>query len=559
MKEYLKKGIHKLKENHFPVTMAAIWLFTLIAVIWVDETWEWLEDGTIFLFFFGFGSFLTETFFLKRKKKIVFFAGLIGAAALAVFFTLWRHFRWEAGTVWENWNSFFERYGIGYILLALTLGLYLCYRFGSKNGIFDFADYLVRVFGGFVRASLIYMILMIGSVMIAGAVIELFDIEFELLLRVEMLILGGYYIPSLLVCVFPEKEEKSRLTSFLIKYVLAGMVAVAVAVIYIYMLKILITFDMPSNAIFRIVAWLFVLGIPVCIMCGHYQEENPLRKVSTILVYLMLPLVLMQSFSIIVRIREHGLTPMRYMCIMLLLFELLVLVLYYIKRNKLGIMMGVIPAAIIVSCFLPFANMDYVSYLNQKAALEKVLLLSAGEQEALSEESYRNLLKRAKGAYEYLEDNEYAKDYITKLEEQADEVLSNIMEEENKPKTIYYAEHVSLNEFNISGYEKLYPVRRTVNRDIEDIDSDYIILLDEEIYGKEIQLQLKDFLESYKKHADEDGDFSDYFRTHSSYQLNEQYQLLMSDLSFTWNVEEEKLTHFYISGYLLEKTANIKE
>ncbi|MBO5146745.1 MAG: DUF4153 domain-containing protein [Lachnospiraceae bacterium] len=545
--------------NHFPVTIAAIWLFTLLTIVGISDMWEWVEDSTILLFYFGFGSFLTEAFYLQKKKTIGFFAGLAGAAVFALFFTVWRHFRWEEGTIWGDWNFFFERYAVGYVLFALSLGIFLCYWFGSKNGIFNFADYLVRVFAGFVRASLIYTVLMIGSLMIVGIIMELFDIEFELLLRVEILILGGYYVPALLVCVFPEKEEKSRLTGFLIKYVLTGMVMCAVAVIYIYMLKILITFDMPSNAVFRIVAWLFVLGVPVCTMNGHYQEGNPLKKVSTVLVYMMLPLVLMQSFSIIVRIREHGLTPMRYLCIALLLFEVMVLILYYVKRNRLGIMMGVIPIAIIVSCFLPFINMDYVSYLNQKTALEKVLSLSAGKQEALSEETYEHLLKRAKGAYEYLEDNEYAKDYIARSKDQVKEVLSKVMEEEKEPATIYYMEHVSPNEFSVSGYDKFYPVRHTVNRDTEDIGSGYVILLGEETYGKEVRLELKDFLEPYKKYADEDGDFSTYFRTHSTYQMNEQYQLLLDDLSFAWDVEEEKLTRLYINGYLLEKTANTEK
>lgn len=547
MKEYMKNQVQKFKDSSFPVTMAAIWTATGLAVIW---GWDdiWLEDAVFFLFFFGLGSFLTEAVFLRRKKGIPGLAGFGGAAVLAAFFTVWRHFRWEIG--WESWDARFERYAVGYVLFLLSLGIYICYRFGSRRGMFTFGGYLVRVFGSCLRVSLIYTVLMFGSLMIAAAADMLFDAVFDMMMRVQFLIFGLYYMPSLPSCVFPEKEEKSPLTEFLVKYVLTGMTACAFAVVYLYMLKILITFEMPSNEIFRIVAGLFVLGFPVCLMDDCFPENNPFRKVSAVLVCLMPPLVLMQLFSIAVRIREHGLTPMRYVCVMFLLFEVLTLVLYFVKRTKLGTAIGAIPVLIAVSCFLPFINMDYTSYLSQKAALEAVLSLPEEKKEALSAEAYESMVRRAKGAYEYLKYNDYAADYMAASRELAEEALACLPKEQTQP---YYQEQETPDVFTVSGYDRIYPLRITVNRDIEDADS-AVLLLQEEIHGKEVRLETRQFLEPYMEHADENHDFSEYFRTHNSYQVTDTYRLVLEDLAFRRDVERKVVTHFYIKGYLLEKT-----
>ena len=73
---------------------------------------------------------------------------------------------------------------------------------------------------------------MIGTSMVVGIFIELFDGAFSLYIQVQCLLFGLYYIPALLRSVLPDEKEDSRFAEVLIKYILSGLVISAFAVIY---------------------------------------------------------------------------------------------------------------------------------------------------------------------------------------------------------------------------------------------------------------------------------------------------------------------------------------
>ena len=67
-----------------------------------------------------------------------------------------------------------------------------------------------------------------------------------------------------------------------IKYVLGILVIIAFAIIYLYIAKIIILRDIPSNQIFRILATLFIIGFPIWTMSKSF-ENNDLMNFKNII------------------------------------------------------------------------------------------------------------------------------------------------------------------------------------------------------------------------------------------------------------------------------------
>ena len=76
----------------------------------------------------------------------------------------------------------------------------------------------------------------------------------------EMLLFGFYFMSAFLLSFYPNQEEGGLITAVMVKYILSSMLLISFAIIYAYILKILILWDIPSNALFRITAVLFFIS-----------------------------------------------------------------------------------------------------------------------------------------------------------------------------------------------------------------------------------------------------------------------------------------------------------
>ena len=88
---------------------------------------------------------------------------------------------------------------------------------------------------------------------------------------------------------------------------------------------------MPSNAVFRILTGLFAAGLPVWTMNSCYSQKNPLLKLTRLLPYLFSPLILLQAYSIGIRIYENGVTPPQISLRAAFVFEIIYVSVYYFK------------------------------------------------------------------------------------------------------------------------------------------------------------------------------------------------------------------------------------
>lgn len=553
-----EKMISKAKEllrhfQNFPVTLASIWLFTVILVFSPSDNVIWSRT-LLFLFYYGTGSFLIETLFLKAPKNKWFFAALAADLLPAsVFVAL------TAAESYLYWDSYVTQYSSFYFLILFLLALYFCRR---KLGC-PFTEYLVRVFGRTVRYHIVYLILMVGIGIIVSVVMDLFGFDYELLMRSQMLLLGLYYMSAFLLSFYPEKEESSLLTAALLKYVLSVMVIAAYAVIYVYILKILVTQEIPSNAIFRITAGLFAAAFPLCLMTSPWRSEHMLCRIMKYLPYLFLPFLLLQGYSIGVRLLENGVTPMRYAAVVFLLFECVALALYHFRPAALELLLPVGAGILCVAGFFPYINMNYVSFLNQKAVIDQYLSLTKEQQQAMLSEhnENRDAAARVRGAYSYLRFDYLGNQYMSSLPEESIAQLDRLADDTYSYGThrISYGVSKYADQIDVSDYSSLYPV--AVHEHVYDISSGELADYNESLSHYPLpdensniaSIDLRELFDLYRAHADKNNNFDEYFAQHFTYQINDRYALCITLLSFTYDESQDTYYPFQLNGYLLVK------
>ena len=232
--ETLKKSIEK-----FPLTIITILIITLIYVIDLEQniTSEFAFNHILlFGLIFANGTFLTETISKEKNKKT---AGYIISAVVALVFT--------CISVWTNViEKMLSRSIIDWIEKLLVCGMVsvfsLSVYFNYKKSGKTFEQYVTSVFVNVLKTSIIYGILALGSAIVTAVFIYLIlnGSRYTLLARIEILILGLYYIPTLLYSLYNIEEKNSKFSKVVIKYVLGTLVIIAFAIIYMYIIKIII-------------------------------------------------------------------------------------------------------------------------------------------------------------------------------------------------------------------------------------------------------------------------------------------------------------------------------
>ena len=539
----LKKSVEK-----FPLTIGTILILTLIFTINFDN--DFLKAkvmGNIFLFavLFASGSFLIETLLENKNKKIYLY---ILSAILSGILTYAINI--EQDVLWMTNNIFLFRIVrviVCYVLTVGILGIYYNYKKSGKS----FEEYLTKVFVNIFKTSIIYGILAIGLALVSAVFVYLIlgGKGYTLILRIEILLLGIYYGPMLIYSFSDTSEEVGKFAKIVIKYVLGILVIVAFAIIYLYMLKLLILRSMPSNQIFRILATLFVLGLPIWTMCSYFKDEKLFDKINQKLPLLFIPFIFLQIYTIGIRVASNGITEPRYLCLMLVLFEIIYIAMYLKNKEKIGNALIVFMAFVIISSVVPYVNMFTVSNLSQNYNL-KIYTRK-------TDLSDKDIIKIS-GAYEYLDSSIEGDKYITKEDKEfiRDELknkdVNNVLEEKGKISSQEYIyARKGIDAIDVAGYKTLYEISSNKNYLDDKIKKDDLKNIKFEtnsgyIINADLSLKIQEYIENEKN-------IDDYFEENNEIILDENRKIILESFSAEYDKLTEEIDYYNISGYLLEK------
>lgn len=533
----------KIIFNKFPLTLITIIALTVFYAIIIGNDFiefDVVKNITIFGFNFGITCFFIESTFEKKSKEFKGVSYILNIV-LATLITL--GFNQEKdlfGISSEKILEYVARFMVCYLI---SLTIYAITKNYKKSGN-SFSEYVTKVEVNMFKTTIVYELLAVGLMLVcSAALILLFDrSHYMLLARTQILLLGLYYIPKMLSAFLSSDEEVNKFAKIVIKYVLGTLVFAAFVIIYLYIFKLILLRQMPSNQIFRICAGLFILGCPIWTMASYFKDEDIYQKINENLPFAFIPFIFLQIYSIGTRILNYGLTPLRYLCLALIIFEIIYVVIYKKSKEKMEIVFFGAIIIILVSGLVPYVNMFKLSEISQYNNLKIVK-----QKTPLTDKEK----KKAKGAYNYLLGTSNGPELINKLLTESDkeelDVNDNYNYYTNKREYLYGNNKNA--EINIENYNKLYKVSESdysIGLKIDDFKN---IKLNTENNTK-VNVDIKNLIEDYINH---NKSFESYFKKHNEYVIDGNRKLVVESISITYIKDTDTIDSYSINGYLLTK------
>lgn len=476
-------------------------------------------------------------------------------------------------------NLIFESILYFYIACTVLLAIYVLLRQQQL----DLPHCIGRIIFALLRAVGVYLVLNIAVILILEIIDALLvDIDtFRVELNIQLLLSALAYFPTCLLAVSDTSEDNAAFTKKFVSYVLLPCVWIAMFVIYLYVVKIFVTQEVPSNEIFGICASLFAIGMPIWMMASGFVEEKTSRyaKLISITKYIYAPFILLEIYSMSVRVKAYGLTEQRYAAWMFVLLQIIYILwekIYAryarlagrkktynnqadtgdtgtehaneINQTKTQInwhyenLILVLVGFLFVGLLLPFGNAQYLSYQSQKSRLVKNRTLDMGE---------------AAKAYDYLKTNAYGRRYLDNyLTEAEQDELHNMLydrDSEDQWKSVYfYAEPIEEKGIIIDGYAKIYTMTAHWNEEstIENYENKTITVGDSEYKNVDFTSCI-----SYYKNLEDKRENQEINEKDIVYeiQVSDTEKLIITYISFEIDDEQTMIKRMYIKGYMLTK------
>lgn len=557
--EKIKKSFGDVLKEH-PYSIA---LFFISTVLWAvplnGKLGAVLDCVRILCMGVSLGVLLCESIGICRgengvKGKIRITNLLIILGSLGVSFQYWLL------NIFMGLKDFFgSDYGLykelssNILICSMTLIAGTTVFFFYKRSEGSFEEYAARAFCGLMKAELAYGIIALGALLILLIFdVLIYDIEkFDLIERSQILILGLVEFPCVIAGLSKVQEKISKFEKAVLSYVLPALLSLGFVIIYIYIIKILVTWKFPSNEVFSILTALFVLGVIIWTMAFGCCDDN-LKKFIKILPIFFIPFIVLQVMCLYMRVADYGFTVNRYFGAALIVFEIAYFILYICKLIKdKDIMAGVIFMAISASILIllfPGTNMYSVITNSQKTKIVKFF--------AMDDPGYKDEMS-ASEAYREINDNGgfSGKSFLTKvLTKEQLSYIENLDPSNVKSEDFYIYVTRELSEIDISGHSKLYVINNNFTEEEGKIAADKIYLS----YGDNTAVTavadmsdiMKSLIENEKNDApeNENNKVLDQVIT-----LSNGSKLLITYLN-AWgtSTDSDNISYLNIEGYILE-------
>lgn len=581
---YINQNMAKFKQIYmrYAASIFCAFIISVVSIIANQKKGFDIESIVTVCSIWLAGNFLVESLWKKtaeeaQKNKRKWLIGYVVTFVIAIIFkVLSEMIKTQKADIP---NLIFESILYFYIACIVLLAIYVLLRQQKL----DLPHCIGRIIFALLRAVGVYLVLNIAVILILEIIDALLvDIDtFRVELNIQLLLSALAYFPTCLLAVSDTSEDNAAFTKKFVSYVLLPCVWIAMFVIYLYVVKIFVTQEVPSNEIFGICASLFAIGMPIWMMASGFVEEKTSRyaKLISITKYIYAPFILLEIYSMSVRVKAYGLTEQRYAAWMFVLLQIIYILwekIYAryarlagrkktynnqvdtgdtgteyaneINQTKTQInwhyenLILVLVGFLFVGLLLPFGNAQYLSYQSQKSRLVKNRTLDMGE---------------AAKAYDYLKTNAYGRRYLDNyLTEAEQDELHNMLydrDSEDQWKSVYfYAEPIEEKGIIIDGYAKIYTMTAHWNEEstIENYENKTITVGDSEYKNVDFTSCI-----SYYKNLEDKRENQEINEKDIVYeiQVSDTEKLIITYISFEIDDEQTMIKRMYIKGYMLTK------
>lgn len=583
---YINQNMAKFKQIYirYAASIFCAFIIAVVSIIANQKKGFDIESIVIVCSIWLAGNFLVESLWKKtaeeaqkNKQKWLIGYGITFVIAI-VFENLSEIFKAQKADIP---NLIFESILYFYIACTVLLAIYVLLRQQKL----DLPHCIGRIIFALLRAVGVYLVLNIAVILILEIIDALLvDIDtFRVELNIQLLLSALAYFPTCLLAVSDTSEDNAAFTKKFVSYVLLPCVWIAMFVIYLYVVKIFVTQEVPSNEIFSICASLFAIGMPIWMMASGFVEEKSSRykKLIHITKYIYAPFILLEIYSMSVRVKAYGLTEQRYAAWMFILLQVIYILwekIYAryarlagrkktynnqadtgdtgtehaneINQTKTQInwhyenLILVLVGFLFVGLLLPFGNAQYLSYQSQKSRLVKNRTLDMGE---------------AAKAYDYLKTNAYGRRYLDNYltEAEQDELHSMMYDgdaygSDQWESVYFYADPIEEKGIIIDGYAKIYTMTAHWNEEstIENYENKTITVGDNEYKNVDFTSCI-----SYYKNLEDKRENQEINEKDIVYeiQVSDTEKLIVTYISFEIDDEQTMIKRMFIKGYMLTK------
>ena len=378
IKENVKKLLLHFKSGfeRFPITIILAFLH-FITGIYIAEVRSFQSDEFVEVNLLLFGSiFITamfemlyEKYFYKQNRWLV--RGIYSAITFVISIIFFVEYL--------RTNDYYNIYYFTLIPISIVLFLLIPILKKKENK----EKYLQSVFSNFVITGIFAAVLWIGVEIILTTVNYLFfnsgDSLFFRLTMYSFWFITEVFGVSLFLSLLKKPDDNIENYEFpfifnlLIKFVIIPLIIIYTGVLYIYMMKVLISMHLPKGLISHLVLWYTAFSVAVMILITPFtQKDKFFENFKKYFPYFSIPLIFASLFAVFQRTYQYGITENRYYVLISIFWLFFCMILYIRKMNITGIFISLI-ACLVISVYTPLSAKN-VSNFSQSQRLKRMLV-----------------------------------------------------------------------------------------------------------------------------------------------------------------------------------------
>lgn len=395
--EFLKQTCLKLIDDiqdfakRFPLTLVFLVLLTVIGSVQVIIEKLWLET-TLALIVTTFVSLLFELCEEYEIVKIKFLKFVVCALSCVFTFLITK--------AYDNVYVYTSLFGI---CLAIT-SLYFWVLYKNRPNEKLISHLFKSLFISNIFSSVIYAGI---SVCLFAVYFLIYSfVDFYKIVTISAFIIEGLFFTILFLSYVPGKDEELEVPEIYRVIIHKGLFFTylgLIAILYLYILKIIITWKMPVGQLnwFGCFALLFYVFFYLTLEESDGKFQALFKRFGGLL---MLPILAIQSYAIFIRVSAYGLTMARYISILLIVAAVSFIVSSIAKFDIRYCFVFASALVLIATC----TNLNIYDVPNRmqenrlRNALSKGGVLS-GDKIDSTVDMESQYFEEAKSAYDYLE------------------------------------------------------------------------------------------------------------------------------------------------------------
>ncbi|MBQ6478774.1 MAG: DUF4153 domain-containing protein [Erysipelotrichaceae bacterium] len=324
-----------------------------------------------------------------------------------------------------------------------------------------------------------------------------------------------------------EEVEVSETYRTMIHKALFYIYLILIGILYLYILKIIITWKMPVGKLnwFGSFALLFYVFFYLSINETDGNIQTLFKKYGA---YLLIPVLAIQLFAIVIRLDAYGLTTARFLSLILIGIAV-GFMLSNIFRFSPSWCFLLIPAVLVLFTCTPLNIYDVPNRVQEGRLKEALTKGGALVNDSLDEsvELETEYWEDAKSAFEYLRwsDGKKSAFYETFAQTQIAKSFYEYGYEKTNVRSFYYSNDFFKEYLDISGYQTM---RRLTNEDTDLYPDD-----------------LRDFLLGLEQTENDEETLV--------YELSDGNRIVFENISYDYDLDSGEFLYLYWRGILLSK------